>query len=263
VSAIEFVDINAGGRALVLEYQFVGVTDPSAPLVVFLHEGLGSRSMWRDYPDAFCKQGSYRGLVYSRPAYGKSTPRPQGVKWDDDFMHIEARSVLPAFLDALRITEKVFLFGHSDGGSISLLFASFYPERVKGVIVAAPHLFVEDLTINSIVEAKEIYRTTDMRDRLARYHDDVDSAFWGWNDIWLTPHFREWNIEADVKNIRAPVLAVQGVDDQYGTLAQIDTLARIVPGTRLLKIENCKHSAHRDQPEILTKAGIVFIEDNR
>src|SRR5262245_11296003 len=233
-----------------------------APLVVFLHEGLGSLSAWRDFPDRLCAAGSLRGLVYSRAGYGKSTPRPHAVRWKPDFMHIQAREVLPALLAALGIDpakSPPWLFGHSDGGSISLIYAASFPDRVAGVIAAAPHIFVEDLSVRSIERARDVYRTTDLRERLARHHADVDSAFWGWNDIWLDPAFRDWNIEALLRSIRCPLLAVQGYDDEYGTMAQIEHIPLGAPQAQLLKLAACGHSPHRDQPDALISAAVDFI----
>lgn len=255
--------IRVGERDYRIETQLLFAERASAPLLVFLHEGLGSVSMWRDFPRRLCEAGGLRGLVYSRPGYGRSTARPAHEKWPVTFMHHQAQDVLPAVLDALGIdttSEPAWLFGHSDGGSIALLHAAHFPQRVRGVIALAPHLFVEDLSVDSIAKAREAYRHTDLRDKLARHHQDVDSAFWGWNDIWLDPAFRQWNIERDIAGIRCPVLAVQGLDDEYGTLAQIEHVALSVPQTELLKLPRCGHSPHRDQPEALIRASLRFVE---
>ena len=245
-----------------LQYIWVGGNDPASPLLVFLHEGLGSVAMWKDFPAKLCAAGGFRGLVYSRAGYGRSTPRPHGEHWGVDFMHIQARAVLPAFLAGVGVdieSNPPWLFGHSDGGSIALIYAADYPTRVAGVIAAAPHIFVEDLTVRSIEQARDAYRAADLRTKLARYHNDVDSAFWGWNDIWLNPDFRAWNIEALLPLIRCPVLAVQGYDDEYGTMAQIDALAKHIAHAKVLKLTECGHSAHRDQPEAVIRAAIEFI----
>jgi len=255
------VEAIQGGERIALEYRSIDAA-PDAALVVFLHEGLGSLSAWRDFPDRLCAAGRLRGLVYSRAGYGRSTPRPHQVRWTPDFMHVQAREVLPTLLAALGIDTQrspPWLFGHSDGGSIALIHAATFPERVAGVIAVAPHLFVEDLSVRSIERARDVYRTTDLRERLARHHADVDSAFWGWNDIWLDPAFRDWNIEALLPSIRCPVLAVQGYDDEYGTMAQIDHIALGVPDARLLKLASCGHSPHRDQPQALIDAAVAFI----
>ncbi|MBL8329588.1 MAG: alpha/beta hydrolase [Rubrivivax sp.] len=233
-----------------------------APLIVFLHEGLGSVSMWRDFPDRLCRAVGARGLVYSRPGYGRSTPRAPDEAWSVDFMHQQAHEVLPALLQALKVDpaqERLLLFGHSDGGSIALLFAAHPAARLAGLIVMAPHIRVEPLSIASIEKARTDYLETDLRQRLSRHHDDPDSAFWGWNDVWLHPPFRQWTIEPEIGSISCPVLAIQGLDDEYGTLEQIRGIARRVPQTRLLEIPQCGHSPHRDQPDIVIAAVRSFL----
>ena len=260
-----FVEIPWTGRTVRIETQWVGKQDPAAPLLVFLHEGLGSVDMWRDFPAVLCESVGARGLVYSRPGYGRSSPRPPDEKWRPDFMHRQAREVLPALLSALGIDpqrDALWLFGHSDGGSIALLYAAAFPQSLQGAIVLAPHILVEDVSVRSIEQAREAYRTTDLRQRLARYHDDVDSAFHGWNDIWLDPAFRDWSIEAEIAAIRCPLLAVQGADDEYGTLEQVRGIARRVPGTQLLELPACGHSPHRDQPQALTQAVAAFLRSH-
>ena len=253
-----FVELAWRERPLTLEVAWVGTSPASAtrPTVVFLHEGLGSVAMWKDFPARLCSALGLRGLVYSRYGYGRSTPKPPDERWAPDFMHRQAHEVLPALLSALRI-ERPILFGHSDGGSIALLHAARF--EATAVVAAAPHLFVEDLSIASIQKAREAYATTDLRERLARYHDDPDSAFRGWNDVWLSSAFRSWNIVADIAAIRCPVLAVQGEDDEYGTLEQIHAIERSLPKTRLLAIPKCGHSPHRDQPDALIAATQRFI----
>jgi len=234
------------GKPLRLEVRWVGVENSSQPTVVFLHEGLGSVAMWKDFPERMCTEHGLRGLVYSRYGYGQSTPRPHDEHWAPDFMHAQAHEVLPALLSELGI-ERPWLFGHSDGGSIALLHAARH--AVEGVVVMAPHVRVEKISITSIEAAKLAYETTDLRARLAKYHDDVDGAFRGWNDIWLAPEFRKWNIEAELSKIKAPILAMQGEKDEYGSMYQIEEIQRHIPGTRILKIPLCGHSPHRDQPE--------------
>ena len=221
----EIVRIEASGRAFNIEYAYIGNDDSRAPLIVFLHEGLGSVAMWRDFPQTLCDALGARGLMYSRPGYGRSTPRAADERWVIDFMHVEARDVLPALLRALDVNTPPWLFGHSDGGSIALIYASMFPNQVAGVIALAPHLFVEDISVASIAQTREAYLATPLKTKLARFHDDVDSAFWGWNDVWLDPAFRAWNIEPLLPRITCPVLAIQGIDDEYGTMAQIDRIA--------------------------------------
>ena len=253
----EFVEIDWPGRSVSIEHLWISPARNDRPLIVFLHEGLGSLAMWKDFPQRLCEAAACRGLVYSRPGYGRSTPRAIEEAWGLDFMHRQAHEVLPALFDALGIDvarERPWLFGHSDGGSIALLYAARWPQHVAGLIVLAPHIMVEDLSVHSIAKARTAYRETDLRERLARYHDDPDSAFWGWNDIWLHPPFRQWTIEAEIGSISCPVLAIQGLDDEYGTLGQIRGIARRVPHAQLLELPDCGHSPQRDQPEAVIGA---------
>jgi pimeloyl-ACP methyl ester carboxylesterase len=247
------------GRALRLEYEWVGVERLPHNVVVFLHEGLGSISMWRDFPRAFCERHGLAGFVFSRYGYGRSTPKPSQERWSVDFMAEQANDVLPKLFAAVEI-ERPWLFGHSDGASIALLHAARH--RVAGVIAVAPHLFVENISIASIQNARAAFESGDLRRGLAKHHDDPDSAFRGWNDVWLAPAFRDWNIEKDIETIACPVLAVQGEDDEYGTLAQIRAVQRRLPKTRLLVIADCGHSPHRDQAEVLAREAGRFIAEH-
>lgn len=255
--ASSLASVRLAGRDLRLEYQWIAPERRDAPLLVFLHEGLGSLAMWKDWPARACDAAGCRGLVYSRPGYGRSTPRPHAEKWSAGFMHEQAADVLPALLRALDVdvrTDPPILFGHSDGASIALLYAALHPDACGGVIVAAPHVFVEDVTVRNIEAARRAYLQGDLREKLGRYHDDVDSAFWGWNDIWLTPSFREWNIESLLGDIRCPVLALQGVDDEYGSLAQICGIVDRAPRAAMQVLPDCGHSPHRDQPAAVIEA---------
>lgn len=257
--ATQFVHTTFQGRPVTTEYAWVGNTDADAPVLVFLHEGLGSLSLWRDYPTQLCAATGLRGLVFSRYGYGQSTPRPASEEWQPDFMHLQAHDAVPAFLQILGLWDSarpLWLFGHSDGGSIALLMASRFPQHIAGVVAVAPHLFVEEVSLASIAAICGSYTGGELSQRLARHHADPDSAFWGWGNAWLRPEFRTWNIEAEVAHIQCPVLAVQGVDDEYGTLAQIDHIAQRLPGTTqttLVKLPACGHSPHRDQPAVLTQ----------
>lgn len=253
-----FASLNAAGQALRIEYEWVGTAGAEAPVLVFLHEGLGSVAMWRDFPARLCDATGLRGLVYSRPGYGRSTPRRPQEEWQPDFMHLQAREVLPALLRELGV-QRPWLFGHSDGGSIALLYAAAFPDALSGAVVLAPHILVEDVSVRSIEKAKQAYEQTDLRQKLARYHDDVDSAFRGWNDVWLSPAFRDWSIEEEIRAIRCPLLAMQGVDDEYGTLEQVRGIARRVPQARLLEIPDCGHSPHKDQPQVVIAAVRQFL----
>jgi pimeloyl-ACP methyl ester carboxylesterase len=253
------------GGTVEIEHAWINPGRHESPLVVFLHEGLGSLSTWRDFPARVCDAGGFRGLVYSRPGYGRSTPRPAGERWRPGFMHEQARELLPALLGALGVdcgANPVWLCGHSDGGSIALIFAAAFPRDVAGLVVLAPHIFVEEISVKAIATARLLYLAGPLRERLARHHLDPDSPFWGWNDIWLDPEFRRWNIEALLPGIHCPVLAVQGRDDEYGTLAQIEGIVHALPHTALLTLDACGHAVHRDQPERLTDAVVDFVARN-
>jgi pimeloyl-ACP methyl ester carboxylesterase len=217
--------------------------------IIFLHEGLGSVAMWRDWPATVCAATGRAGIVYSRQGYGESDPVPD-VRGEGrlrpDYMHREAREVLPALLAALGI-ERPVLLGHSDGGSIALLHAADFP--VTACVVMAPHVIVEDVSVNSIAQARLAYEAGGLRERLRRYHADVDCAFWQWNDIWLDPAFRAFDIRAECRRIEAPILAMQGVDDPYGSLRQIDEISPTRGHFERAVFAQCGHSPHRDQPD--------------
>ncbi len=257
---VQFVDVPFDGHTVRIEHRWLAPARErdDAPLVVFLHEGLGSVAMWRDYPQALCDAGGYRGLVFSRPGYGRSTPRAAHECWDVDFMHRQAEALLPRLFERLGV-QRPWLFGHSDGGSIALIHAARDLASVAGVIAVAPHIMVEDLSIASIEAARDAYASTDLRQRLARYHDDADSAFYGWNDVWLDPRFRAWSIEALLPRVSCPILALQGADDEYGTLAQVEGIRARAPHAEVVVLEHCRHSPHRDQPQALTRAVTAFI----
>ena len=261
--ATDFIDIPWRGRAVRIEHAWIAPERRDAPLIVFLHEGLGSVSMWRDFPARLCQALGWRGLVYSRPGYGSSSPRPASERWGPDFMHRQADEVLPALLAALGIDtghDRPWLLGHSDGGSIALLHAAHWPQRCAGAIVLAPHIVVEDCSVANIEAARQAYLHDGLRQRLARHHDDPDSAFWGWNRIWLDPAFRGWSIEAEIGAITGPLLAIQGLGDEYGTLEQIRGIQRRVPHTRLLELPDCGHSPQRDQADAVIAAIQAFVQ---
>ena len=256
-----FVDLEERGRPVRVETAWVGPEAPDRPLIVLLHEGLGSLAMWRDFPARLCAALGCRGLVYSRPGYGRSTPRRADETWAPDYLHRQALGLLPALLDALAVRRPCVLFGHSDGGSIALIHAAHFPARIAALVVLAPHIFVEPVALAGIRAARAGYvATAAMRQRLARYHDDVDSAFFGWNDAWLAPEFTAWNIEPLLDDIRCPLLAIQGEEDEYGTMAQIDGIAARVPATTLLKLADCGHVPHRDRPDEVIEATRALLE---
>jgi len=242
------------GRSL--EYRRIPAVTADAPTLVFLHEGLGSISQWRDFPERIVAASGLPALVYARYGYGQSDVlrEPRGV----DFMQREALDVLPELLRRLGVARPI-LIGHSDGASIALIYAASGC-ALRGLVAMAPHVFVEDLNIASIVAARRTFETTDLAQRLARHHRDPAKTFYGWNDIWLAPEFRRWNIESLLPAIACPVLAIQGHDDVYGSMAQVDAIARQVSGpVEVLKLERCGHSPHQDQAESVAAAIVRFV----
>lgn len=253
------------GRPVEIEHQWIEAGPSDGPLLVFLHEGLGSVSMWRDFPARLCERLGWQGLVYSRPGYGQSTPRPLDQALTPDFLERQAQEVLPALLQALGVdgTQRpLWLLGHSDGGSIALIHAARFASRMAGLVVLAPHIMVEDISVTSIARAREAYLSTDLRERLARHHRDPDSAFWGWNDVWLSPAFRTWSIEAMLPAITCPVLAVQGEQDEYGSLQQVFGIAQATSNTAVEVLADCGHSPHKDQAPALLDRVQRFVSEN-
>ncbi|HEV2851261.1 MAG TPA: alpha/beta hydrolase [Thermoanaerobaculia bacterium] len=236
-----------------LEHRWLGPGPGSAPTLVFLHEGLGSVSLWRDFPDRLAERTGCGALVYSRAGYGKSdpVPLPRPVR----FMHDEA-AVLPKVLEAAGVRESI-LVGHSDGASIALIHAGHdQPAGPRGLILEAPHVFTEPSGLESIARMAEVYQTTDLREKLARHHGaNVDVAFWGWNGVWLDPEFRAWNLEEFLPAIRVPILILQGDRDEYGTWKQVEAIERQAGGpVEAVLVPDCGHSPHRDQPEVALEA---------
>ena len=264
MSAAPFLQaLNHQGRPLEIEAQWLNAGLGSArPLIVFLHEGLGSLSQWRDFPQRLCDAAQCRGLVFSRPGYGRSTPRTE--PWPQDYLQHQARGLLPACFAALGIPpdERLFLFGHSDGASLALLFGSYFPARTRGLVAMAPHLFVERVTTLGLQAAKAAYERADspLKAALARHHADVDSAFYGWNDAWLRPGFaNDWNIEGELGGLACPVLALQGEGDEYGTLEQIRAVGRLHADTTVCALADCGHAPQRDQPEAVIRETLALL----
>lgn len=242
------------GRAI--EYRMVPGDALGQPTLVFLHEGLGSVALWRDFPDKIAHRLGARALIYSRFGYGGS----DGLlaRREPDFMHVEALQVLPELLDLLAI-ERPLLVGHSDGASIALIHAGSAGRPVRGVVALAPHVIVEAMGLDSIARVRAGYDSGDLRQRLAKYHARVDDAFLGWADIWLDPRFPAWSIEDDVARIDAPLLLIQGLEDEYGTLAQLDRIQALAKGpTSRLVLAACGHSPHRDQEAATIDAIVAF-----
>ncbi len=266
------IDIDGIG----LEVAHIPGPDHLAPLV-FLHEGLGSVAMWHQrghhWPSELCAATGREGWVYSRRGYGQSDPVADvrgEPRWhgpwhvgrhEPDYMHLEAQQVLPALLARIGVTKPV-LIGHSDGATIALLHASRHP--VSACVAIAPHVMVEDVSIRAIAQARELYAADmggrGLRQRLTRYHADVDNAFWQWNDVWLSEAFRSFDIRAECRAIQVPLLAVQGVHDEYGSLQQLHAIRQAVPHAHMVEIPDCGHSPHRDQPAALTAAVAQFLD---
>jgi pimeloyl-ACP methyl ester carboxylesterase len=248
----QFVDV-AGHRL-----ECLGIDGPDRrPTLVFLHEGLGSVAAWKDFPARVAHATACPALIYSRAGYGRSSPA--SLPRSPDYLHVEALTVLPALLDRLGIDDPV-LIGHSDGASIALLHAGSGRRPVRALVALAPHVFVEDISIASIAEARRSFEATDLRARLARRHADADAAFRGWNDIWLSPAFRSWNIEASLAGIRCPLLLIQGSDDEYGTRSQLDAIERQVGGkVGRIELADCRHAPQRDQPQATLEAIADFV----
>jgi pimeloyl-ACP methyl ester carboxylesterase len=247
-----FATIN--GRRI--EYRVILGDATAQPTLVFLHEGLGCVTLWRDFPDKVAAALGARALVYSRFGYGQSdgllaarTPR---------FMHEEALDVLPALLNQLGI-ERPMLIGHSDGASIALIHAAASGRPVHSLVLMAPHVFIESFNLDSIAKIRATYLAGDLRTRLAKYHAHVDDAFLGWADAWLLPEFRAWSIEDLLGRVTQPALLIQGTDDEYGTLEQLDRIETAVRGpVSRLVLENCGHSPHRDQEAAVLEAIVGF-----
>jgi pimeloyl-ACP methyl ester carboxylesterase len=230
-----------------------------APTLVFLHEGLGSARQWRDFPRKLAAATGCGLLVYSRRGYGGSDPVP--LPRPLTYMHEEGERELPALLGDTSITDAI-LFGHSDGASIALVAAgSGRAPSVRGLILEAPHVFCEELSVRSIAAARDAYERGDLRDKLRRWHgDNVDVAFWGWNRAWLDPGFAAWSIESYLPCVGVPVLQLQGRDDPYGTEAQLRSIERGASGpVTTLLLDHCGHAPHKDQPAAVLKAATDFI----
>jgi pimeloyl-ACP methyl ester carboxylesterase len=254
---MNLIDIN--GTRLEVQHLSPGKPQPGLAPLVFLHEGLGSVALWRDWPARLCEATGRTGWVYSRSGYGQSDAvndvRGAG-RLAPDYLHHEAWHVLPALLETLGIEQPV-LVGHSDGGSIALLHASRYP--VAACVVLAPHVMVEEVSVRAIEDARRQFESGALRERLARFHADVEGAFWQWNDVWLSAGFASFDIRKNCTHIKAPVLALQGADDPYGSLAQIDQIA--LPPAQITRrvLSACGHSPHREQTAVTTQAITDFL----
>jgi len=228
--------------------------DAALPPLVLLHEGLGSAQLWKDFPTALGEATGARVVAFSRFGHGSSDPPPRPRT--PAFMHEEAQDVLPALFEAVAVDEPV-LVGHSDGASIALIHAASHP--VRGVVAMAPHVFVEEMCLTEIREAKRVYETGGLRERMARHHRDPDAAFYGWNDVWLHPDFPRWSIEGVLGDIECPLLLIQGTEDQYGTLEQLDRIEAGVAGPVERVHLACRHAPHLEAPDETLAAAAGFI----
>jgi len=254
--------VEAGGHRLFAEkiHPDKHTLSEGSPTIVFLHEGLGSIGQWRDFPATLCLVTGLAGLVYDRWGYGKSDPvtLPRPVR----YLHDEALTTLPEVLEKCDVGEAI-LVGHSDGGTIALIFASVHPKHALGIATEAAHVFVEDVTVKGIEEAVQIYRTTALPGRLSKYHGtNTDLAFRGWAETWLSPEFRRWNVEEYLPGVVCPVLAIQGAEDQYGTPAQVESITGKVTGpARKLLIPACGHIPHHEARSTVLTEMKQFIDE--
>ncbi len=243
-----------------IEIQWHRNGKKGAPTLIFLHEGLGCAQMWKDFPYQLSQKTGCPALIFSRYGYGASDPCP--LPWKINFMHKEGLQILPAVIKKTKIQNHIVI-GHSDGGSIGIIYAgSPYAKGLRALITEAAHVFCEKLSIESITQAKINYEQNDLKQKLEKYHGkNTEIAFRGWNDVWLNPHFIRWNIEKYLPKIKVPMLALQGCNDQYGTLKQIDSIKRKVNHAITHIIDNCRHSPHSEQPETVLNIMAQFIDD--
>ncbi len=239
-----------------LEFSWYGDRAAPHPLVL-LHDSLGSVRTWKDFPERLAAATGHGVLAYSREGFGGSSALSR-ARWRG-YMHHEAEIVLPAFLDAVGVKAPI-LFGHSDGATIALVAAGAHPDLSPGLIIEAPHVFVEPVTLAGIAAAKEVYRTTNLRERLTRYHPDPDAVFAAWTETWTAPYFKDWNVEEYVPRVRCPVLMIQGREDEYGTVRQLEAIKAGRADREILMLDACAHSPHRDQPAAVLAAAADFVK---
>lgn len=256
------LNIAVAGRQL--EALYLAGSSAETPTIVFLHEGLGSISLWRDFPQRVVAATGCSALIYSRYGYGQSDVHTESR--EPDYMHREALDVLPSVLAQCKIKNPILL-GHSDGASIALIYAGA-SNPVKGLVLEAPHLFVEEISLHGVTQAALTYRTTDLPQKLARHQRDADKTFWSWHDVWSSAAFRDWNIESFAASVRCPILAIQGEQDDYGSAAQIQAIATACPGNaEIHMLSQCGHTPHRDQTAATLELVKLFVvrltNDNR
>lgn len=260
---MQHIAITVDSHDITLEYEWIAAERNDAPLIVFLHEGLGSAAMWGEWPRALCTATGCRGLVYSRYGYGHSRQRPDSAQgWPVDYMEREAREHLPALFDALGIDaarERPVIFGHSDGATIALLYAAAFPGHLRAAVVLAPHVFTEQVARERIARLRANWEDGRLAAHLASLHGDPEGVFNGWSLCWLSPAFGSWNVAALIEGVGCPLLAVQGREDQYGTLEQLHEIQRRVPHAELLILDNCRHVPHEEQPGAVLDATAAFL----
>lgn len=253
-----FVNINDKN----IFYQFIHeeYRKPFTPLIIFLHEGLGSIRQWKDFPDRLCEELKYPGLLYDRFGYGRSDASSEPRQ--KDYLHREANDYLPALINKLGVQNSLILVGHSDGGSIALLFASRFPEQLKAVITIAAHIFVEDCTVNGVQKMKDIYPESKLKESLFKYHGEKsDQVFSEWADMWTSPTFREWNILLETERISTPLLCIQGTDDEYGSEEQLNRIRAAIRGKCItMMITACGHAPHLTHTDLVIKKTTLFLE---
>ena len=248
--------VEARGKRL--EARCWGAAPEDGRAIVLLHEGLGCVALWRDFPERLHAATGLPVMAYSRAGHGQSDP--DDLPRPLDRMTTEAVVVLPEILEAHGITRPIYV-GHSDGATIAAICAGFEPDT-HAVVLMAPHFFTEDVGIAEIARVDQAFRTTDMATRMAKYHRDPVAMFRGWADVWLHPDFRQWHVESALWGVTCPLLAIQGRDDQYGTLAQIDAVQRNVSHAEVLVLEDCQHVPHLEQPEATLDAIVKFVHNN-
>lgn len=243
-----------------LEYAWLGPDPDEAPTLVFLHEGLGSLATWKDFPNEVAAATGCGAFLYSRWGYGKSDPRIDPC--NKHYLRDEALTALPEVLSQMGIRQPI-LIGHSDGASLALIYAGANSNDLRGLVLEAPHVFVEDITLAGIERVGQLYKSTDLPQRLARLHgDQANAVFQNWYETWLGPDFRSWNIEAYLPAIRCPLLIIQGEDDEYGTIKQVDAIRTQVSGpVEVRMLPNCRHTPHRDQRQATYQAMTQFIRN--
>ncbi len=253
--------ITIRGQSLAVQWlRQEAPADPNRPVLVFLHEALGCIDLWRDFPAALCRLTGCDGFVYDRQGHGRSAPL--AGRRSLDYLNAESWEVLPAVLAAQRIGRPL-LIGHSDGGTIALLYASRFGGKCAGLVTMAAHVFVDEVTLAGIHGARNAYRRTGLRERLAKYHGEkTDALFAAWAETWCASGFRSWNILPLLPDVRCPVLTIQGLEDPYGTEAQLDRIARGVGGiAQRLLIPGCGHLPHIQTPRAMLEAIQRFLEE--